>query len=343
MRNILKYLAILSLSAPLILHINSLYSQSCLQTIEAATTYYEKGQLKEAIAKCSECTANKDPLLEWKLQRILTLCYLANNQIDSAKSSAYQMLNINPIFKPNVLNDPEEFIKLMKSFTVIPKFSVGLTMAVGTNITIPKIDDIYTITTGEKEYKGLGGYQFGASTAFQINRSFAIDASVLAFSKSYSIDYSQNNWKLNMDEKLTYMNLPFRIKYLLPTKSRIRPFINTGGYTSILLYSNSSFYSVYTIDQDKNSLVNISSMQRRNPIEFGLTGGIGFSYQAGSGQLIADLQFNKSISNVVKQSARYNNQELLHTFHYIEDDFKLNNLLFSIGYHMYLNYRVLKI
>jgi outer membrane protein W len=327
----------------IIFGLNSLsIAQNCSEKIIEAQSFYDQGSFADCLSNLTECLNSEQEAERWKAYRLSAMAYLALNDAKKAKNAAYEMMTINPRYHANLVTDPRELVELIKEITIIPKFSFGLAASIGTNSTFPQIDDVYMVSDQRKTYKGRNSFQFGISSTYQINNSLGIRVAVNATTKSYKIDYGFANWESTAEEKLNYLMVPVAMTYLVNTHSRVRPFVQAGLYGGYLLNTKNSFESTYLTDGQVYSLQNVSSIDRRNRVDVGWTIGSGFIYKIEDGHLSLQVNFLKSSRNVVNPDTRYDDNDLMFSYHYLDDDFKLNNLTISIGYSVYLNYKVLK-
>jgi hypothetical protein len=320
---------------------NNSIAQDCSGKLEQAQNMYEKGQFGELISLIENCTTSPDKNEQWKTFRLLALAHLANNEHEKARDDARNLLKLNPTYKSNKLNDPSELTKLLKSIPIIPKISLGLAFSIGTNTTFPRINDVYSLAQQVKKYEGKNSFQFGISSQYQINKIFAIDATLMVSSKKYQMDYSFGNWDLNMDESLTYLNIPIEFRYYPKINFPIKPFVQVGGYLGYLIFAENDFYANYRPGSESYSLENISSLERRNRLDAGVVGAIGANYKIGAGQLFLHASYFHSMRKAVNGNERYSNNQLVYSYYYIDDDFTLSNVAVGIGYSLFINYKVL--
>lgn len=320
---------------------NVLWAQTCADKLEESAKLYEKGQFSAVVSLLQDCTNSEDKNEQWKAYRFLALAHLSNNEQESARDAARNMLKLNPTYKGSSIKDPSELIKLLSSITVIPKLSLGLALSLGTNSTMPKIKDVFMVAEQTKYYQGQNSFQFGVSSSYQINKQFAVDLTVMASSKKYKMDYSFGNWDLNMDESLTYLNVPVGFRYYSQIKFPVKPYVQLGGYAGYLLFSSTNFEANYKPSSESYSVVNLSSLDRRNRLDLGLVGTIGATYKIGAGQAFLQASYFHSMRTAVKGDERYANKQLLYSYYYIDDDFVLSNLAIGVGYSLFINYKVL--
>jgi hypothetical protein len=135
--------------------------------------------------------------------------------------------------------------------------------------------------------------------------------------------------------------LPLELKYIPKIKFPVKPYLKLGGYAGYLLFSSSNFTANYKPASESYSVVNLSSLERRNRLDAGLVGAIGATYKIGAGQAFVQASYFNSMRSAVKGDERYTNKQLLYSYYYVDDDFTLSNLAIGIGYSVFINYKVL--
>ncbi len=316
---------------------------SFAEILVKANKEYEAGNFEEAITLTTSCSIDDASTSDqWKAYRLLAMIYLANGQNDKARESAEKMLEINPTYEPSYLKDPAELIKLLKSITVIPRFSLGLALSLGTNTTFPEITKGYNLSDYTKTYTSQNSFQFGLSSSYYISRRFTIDLGVLATRKSYLIDYELSNWEIQVEEDLTYLDMPLTLKYIFFPKKRWHITLHAGAFAGFLLFAENNFNAVFTPSGKTYQLSNVNSTSRRNDWNYGIVGGIGGSYKIKEGDIFLQVNYYKSFANITNADSRYKYNELVYNYFYEDDDIILNNLTAIVGYAFYLNYKILK-
>ena len=318
------------------------FAQDCNQKIADAEVLYASGQLQNIVQLIEECTQSEDENIRWKAHRLLALVYIETNEKEKARNEAIQLLEINPTYTGSSLTDPSEFIKLLKSITIIPKLSFGITLSAGTNATQPEVLSSNFITETTKTYRGRRAIQFDFSALYQINRSWSAQFSAFYSPRVYNIEYNIVDQKHRVEETLAYLNFPLVLRFHPYLKTRIRPFVQAGAYGGFLLSANNSFYKESSNGEVISSLENINSKNRRENLDLGYTLGIGAYYRFGPGQLFIQASYYHSLAKLVKDENLYQYNRLVYGYYYLDDDFKLHNTAIGVGYSLYLNYKVLK-
>jgi len=326
---------------------DKIYAQdNCGGAIANAKALYEQGKLRDVISGLKPCLNNSLSRSElWQGYELMALSYLALNDLENARKATEDMLDINP--QPNLspLKYPKDFIDLVNSVVVIPKFSLGFSANAGINYTfVNVIGAPYLISNYTKTYTSKPGYQIGLFSGYAINRYIDIDLGLYGSYKNYSISYATNGFNVNVNEKLTYLEVPLAVKYTFGS-SKLRPYLEVGGYEGFLLSAYSDFNSTYTASNPSQKLSdnNVSSSDRLVNTNFGLLGGIGLTYKVGPGHFLINLKYCYGLTNIVKGGTnRYADENIYFKYYYLDDDISLNNLLLSVGYVYYVNYKVIR-
>lgn len=317
-------------------------SQNCSDIIQEAEILYEKGLFNNCIELLSKCDTSQDVTLQWQKHRLLAMSYLLVNNQDKAEDAARSMLKLNPEYVPNALNDPVALVRLIKSIMIIPQLSVGASFSAGSNFSLPNIRKVYSLREQEKTYRGKAGLQFGLNINYQFNQKMALDFGLLGLIKRYALDYSFDDWNLKMNEQLNYFNVPVVFKFMPSSKTNISPFVGVGLYGSVLLTSTYDFSSEYIPNGNENKLQRIPSVDSRERLDYGPILVAGLLLKKRKGAFFIQTSYSQSMVNVGKGNNRYDfGNELLTSYYYLEDDFRLQNIALTVGYLFYFNYKVL--
>ncbi|MBI1307419.1 MAG: outer membrane beta-barrel protein [Bacteroidetes bacterium] len=313
--------------------------------VERAGLLYDQGKLQECLTLCR--TVNLDSAdvgAQWKVNRLMAIVFLANQQNDSAKKYAEKMLDINPTYTPSYLKDPTDLIKLLGTIEVIPKFSLGGAVSLGSTTTFPIIKTGYVISDYTKTYQSKNSFQFGLSGEYLLKSKLGLNLSLLASQKSFQINYDFDNWKNQAQEKLTYIDLPVAVSYYLRSNRKVKVYFQGGIFGGCLLFSNNNFTSEYLPDHSISEYHGLDATNRRYRLNFGMVGGAGVSIlgKKKKGHVFLQASYFHSFAPLVKSDTRYKYSELLYSHFYVDDDFKLDNLSVCIGYSFHLNYKVLR-
>lgn len=320
---------------------SSLKAQSCLENLYTANKLLDAGNTNGCLSLVLQCSnKNNDESIRWQAYRLMSIAYLLKGNTDSSKIASENMLDINPTYQPNLLKDPKEFINQLKSIVIIPKFTFGMAVSLGTNTTFVDIINGYVVSDYNKTYTTRSSFQFGTNIGFYLTPKLALDMGLLATRKSYYINYKFSNWKVGINERLTYLDVPLTMKYILRPQKRLRFFVQGGIFGGYLLYSSNDFKSKYTNQEQEYNLTKLNSLDRRTRFNLGITGGLGAYFNLNTGFVSLQANYYHSFSNITNTNKRYDYTEQIYTYYYVDDDIILHNLAVSVGYSHNLNYKV---
>lgn len=313
----------------------------CNNYLDRASLMYREGKFVEAITTLKGCApADANEVNKWKVSRLLCQCYLGLNDMAAAKASAEDMLDKNPLYKPSLIEDSKEFVNLIKSVSVVPRFSLSLSFAAGLNISFPKVINSYTISDYTKKYMNGKAQQIGIFAGYNINKRLGFSAGVHYIVNNYSLEYSLLNWNIKYSESLNYIQTHLFARYQLKAKGDFKVFVQAGGWSGFLIQSKYSISRADSTAIPESELLRIDATSIRNNKIFGVLGGLGISYKLGEGHVFAEMNYQNSFSKINDSEKRIDNQNLIYKYYFIDDDLRINNLTFSIGYTFYLNYFV---
>ncbi len=317
---------------------------ACSEEIINISKLYEKGNTQACAQACQTLLENQTlpTQCKWQAYRLLALAKLAEGDKPAAKKATESMLELNPTYKGSTLKDPADFHSLIQSISVIPKFSLGLAVAMGANFTYPRVSESYRLANYNKEYHNKNGYQLGISIAYFLAENSSLEINLLNTQKSYYLNYEMPNWKFEYTEMLNYLEFPVYFRQHFNKRSKLKPYLQGGAYVGTLIYSENSFSAYFEPEQINYSLEKTDSKNRRNMLSAGLSIGSGLSYKIKSGYLTLQVNYFHALTGITNEANRYNYPDLQTHYYYLDDQLFLNNLSLSIGFSYPINYKVIK-
>lgn len=325
----------------LLLCSSCLYGQTCLDNIYNANKLLEEGDADACISLILPCSYDTtDESFRWQTYKLMALAYWLKGNTDSSLLYTEKMLVINPTYRPNALKDLQEFINQLNSVAIIPRFTMGLTIAPGSNIIFSESRKSYVLSDYSKTYSNLSSFQFGANVGYYLNSKLKVEAAILATEKKYNINYRFSDWKIQVAERLTYIDFPITANYFFGKRAKTKFSLQGGLFGGYLLYDANDFKSSLEKDNKNYELINANALERRNRFNYGLTAGLGVNFKVKTGQVSLLANYFYSIPKINKESKRYDYAQQIYTYYYIDDDIVLHNLALSIAYQYNLNYKV---
>jgi len=334
MKTILQLIILLVVS----LHVHA--QETCTEKLYRASILYEKGQIDEAINIAVQCTNEQNISERWQAYRLLALCQIVNQKNNDARKFVQKMMEINPTYQASKTKDPLELTQMIKSFKIIPKFTAGLALNVGGNITLPNLKGTFNGADYQKKYTANNSWQMGVSLGYNLNEIISINSGLLVSNKKFSINYSVEQWDISIKENITYMNIPLYAKFTSLPINKFSGFIDVGGYVGRLVNANTDFIRSTTSILGNFSNINLSSENRRNRLDYGFLYGIGAMYNLGKVNLALDVRYYLSYANITNTENRYNTEELFYNYYFIDDDLQLDNLAISFSVNYNINYKI---
>jgi hypothetical protein len=328
--------------------INLLLAQSdnCLTRAQQA---YTEGHLQEVKSILNECLGGLGRKEE-KLQALyyITLANLYLNEKEAAKESLIQLLRTDPEY--TFESAPIEFKNFHAEFRVKPYLIMGLRAGGNFSRVRPlKTFSVDNASQGNGAYKMELGYQVGTNFNVYLNRRFEI---------GLEIWYRNLNFQFNNDNLLGFVNLtytenqalleiPLLFKFNFGDnynfgkdrrylKNRLNPYIFLGGSVSNLLSAKSTANRRDQTSGESTPLsieatdIDMADLRRR--LNYNAVGGLGIEYKRGRNIFALEVRYNYNLQNIVKPENRYDNNELIFKYGYVDNDMLLNNLSVNIAY-----------
>ena len=316
---------------------DSIIENRCVQLLRDAEKTYEAGRINVIEEMLLPCIQNKGFTKFEKLQayRLIILSKLFDNRDEDANAYFLELIKTDPEYQPNSVTDPSEFINLFNSYRTRQVYALGF--KAGMNVTKPSSYEPYGVNNTEAntgEYKGQLNFQFGISADFFLNKKFSVGTDLLLSFKKYQytntlLDYSE----LTLKETQMWLELPVVLKYTMGQK-KLRYYLQGGGAVSMILNSTADITRKDVSTQSNQAIgPAVNTRDLRNMFNYSLVAGGGLRYKAGYGYLVLDVKYMHGLNNISNSDNKYNNSDLVYKYGYIDNNFTLNSLMFSVGYY----------
>lgn len=317
-----------------------IWAQSaCELTLTKAQEEFDAGRFHVVPVMLEECLA-KNQNREWEQRAYLLLAetYLLLENPSKADESYLKVLQANPEFVTDETRDPIDLVYLSKKFTSTPIFSFSGKFGLNTSMIkiIHDVDIDGHADQGKEEYTLKAGFQaaVGIDYHYTENLGAAVELNYVSTSFGYQSSLFEENTSELLDRQ-TWIMVPLLVKYSM-SKGQFRPY-GYIGYSFNLLLSNKS--SV-VIDGDNES-PEFNFKENRNAFTQSFLIGGGLKYKWGLRYFFADARLGLGLRNLAKPT----NRNFLDsgTFSYVDDDFRMHNVFFNVGYiHPFYKARKLK-
>ena len=315
----------------------------CSVKLQEGEASFEDGLLSNSITVLEECIKiggfNKEERV--RAYRLLTIIYLYQNQDEKASENMHDLLRINPEYKVKP-NDPAEFVELYKQYRIRPYLIVG--GGAGTNFPLMNVTTLYSTdnpTIQSMLYNSLLGFQVGLNFSRPLTNKIEITFNPNFVSHRYRFealyfDYAQ----LVAVESQLRVDLSVFVKYNFRNKYNFnlvgfKPYLYIGATPHILLSSSLNPQRSDLIRGEVRRSVEgkaIAMKDLRNSITASGLVGVGVEYKIGLGHLYADIRYHYAFMSMIKNANRFNLQEEIARYGFVDNDYKMGAMMFSLGY-----------
>lgn len=325
-----------------------LFAQSsCVQSLDKAKSFFAEGHLYEIPQMLDECL-KRGFTREQKVQayHLLSMTYLYLDRHEEAEKAYMQLLELEPEFDVENDNDKIEIVYLDSKFKTTPIFT--FTGRAGLNRTMPFVIIDYPLDNDDPEqYKNKTGFWFGPGLDFSIDNNWKIGAEILYRKTNFfyeSLRFGEDNVKVTHHQN--WASLPVSVKYVRKT-GPVHSYVYGGVMFDWMMVSSLDLEFVDIWVNESNiveglapSRETLKSTDMMNRTSLNLIGGIGAKYRIDYYYVFFELRFIGGLKNLVREGNRYSIEkdpylyDLKSVFEYIyvDDDYRLNNFGFSIGF-----------
>jgi hypothetical protein len=153
-----------------------------------------------------------------------------------------------------------------------------------------------------------------------------------------AVDTLSSIGSISFIEKHSWLRIPVNLTYDFNIFPKLSTYVRVGGSVGYLLTSTSTYTRSYTSSSllasatgpEENIILN------RNSWNYWVSGGLGFKYQIAMGNVFLDVRYNYGLRNITDETARYSNQTLMYKYYYLDDNFIMDDLAFTLGFTRYL-------
>ncbi len=310
-------------------------SKSCAEKLKMAQNAYDNGLLEQIPHLLTKCINNLNKTQRIEAYRVLILSYLFNNQAGLADEYMEKLLKFDPLFIPFTY-DPIEFGKLYDSYRTEPIYSIGALL--GGAITFPDIADIYTAfntSNNITKYRILPSFSFSLFFNKYISDQIKLNLTINLQQNRYTA--IQKPFPFNQTEisdNLIYIGLGLAGIYELGNlkTNLLKPYVRLGIQPINLVSANANATRIYT-DESKPTITDqgIPISNIRNRYNLSIFSSIGIKYRTGKSWIFADLAYNRNLFLSNNSNKRFQNNELLFKYFYIDNNFYLQNINLMFG------------
>lgn len=303
--------------------------------------------------------------------QLLTESFLFRNEIDEATVSFENILRKNPLFVADTSDPNNSYDLIYLSRTYNRKPIISLFLNAGVNYSKLEILQNYNTDNNQLRAEDYNQFTLGYNAALGLEvpvwrdftlvfeTQFAMRSYMLydtAFISSNLLNPRQANYSyslLQFTENQYYIDFPLMLRYeqYFKQSSKIIPYLYAGLKPSLLFSAD-----LVNIQRNTNretqgggavvggeTVLPISGLGIQSKDEYGnqslrnvfnlaLVLGAGAKLRIGSDFLVVELRYNRFLFNSVNTENRYSNRDLIYQYQHVDNDFRMDNFSFSIGF-----------
>ena len=314
--------------------------QTCQQQLGEATTAYYNGQLREVVQLLESCV-NSNGLT--KHDQIDALKLLANthillNQDSEADMYMAKFLSLHPTYELRD-DDLAEFRSLYDSYDVRTKYTFGFSVgALIPDYIIMRHQSYSGQTVEPSDFDEIPGISIGVTGEYSFYKNFFLNGSILYSQRSFKqreeiMEYQE----VSSYERDYYLDVPFQIRYVFNT-GKVKPFAGGGYALHYLIHSKGDIDHV-PLAPDFPMVIGVpelvdnydlTGLRRRFTHNWVVSAGIMIDFKHSLLELRGTYQIG--LNNLIDKQSTHTNRELVETYAYIPDDYRVNSLVISLVY-----------
>lgn len=324
-------------------------SEECVFKLQEAEELYNDGlpeNIPEILDSCIRSGFTKDERLQ--AYKLIILSYLFDDDQEEAEQQMYQFLKRYPEYEITPA-DPADFVFLFNSYNALPLNSVSVT--IGTCFSFISIMERYgTINLNADTKPGytLGGLPLRVGASYNRYLVNHLDLNVEVLYSSFKFEFYNNNYtafnnevfgQIAYDETQNHIELPLSLTYDFEIGS-FRPYVRLGAAASFMVNAKSNVTFTYTEgSHDLRESPTLVITDNRNAFNYWALAGGGIKYKIPKGFFMLDVRMNIGLNNQLKSGRRYKSEadnyaqnDVNWNYFYTDDDFRMNNLIVSVGF-----------
>jgi len=312
-------------------------STTCAENLKAAQSLFDKGQVAQVPSMLRDCMKSgfkrEEELAAFKL---LIQSFLFEDRIDQADSAMMSFLKKNPEYQLSP-TDHSSFVYLFNTFNVKPV--VQLSFHFGTNMPfLTFIDDISLASEpmGTKYSSTALNLFTSLEAKFAIGKKIELNVEGCFSQVRFdNVEEFMDFGFINYTEKQSRIEIPLTATYNLVKIGKFTPYVRAGCGAAFDLKSSAKakVAPVDPMNQETVTGPDILRNKSRIFIDLFAQTGAGIKYKTNGGFINLEVRSNFGFLNqAVRDESTDDYQTLSNRYYYIDDNFNLNNLNFSIGY-----------
>lgn len=315
-------------------------AQTCQQKLGEATRAYHNGQLREVVLILEHCITTKELDKQDKIAalKLMVNANLLLNLEGEADRYLQEFLTLNPTYELRD-DDLAEFKSLYASYDVRTKYTFGFSVGVLISDYIIMRHQSYSGQTVEPlDYDEIPGISIGFTGEYSFYKNFFINASILYSQRSFKQrEEIMGYQEVSSYERDKYLDIPIQLRYVFNI-GKIKPVIG-GGYSLHYLIQSIGDIDHVPLAPDFPSIIGVPELvdnydlidlRRRFSNNWVISAGLIIDFRHSLLEVRGSYEIG--LNNQIDKENTHTNRELVETYAYIPDDYRVNTLVISISF-----------
>lgn len=312
-------------------------STTCAENLKTAQSLFDKGQVDQVPSMLRDCMKSgfkrEEELAAYKL---LIQSFLFEDKVEQADSAMMAFLKENPEYQLSP-TDHSSFVYLFNTYNVRPV--VQFTLHLGTNMPFLTFIEDKTLAS---EPKGTRYSSTALNLFTSLEAKFAIGKKLelniegcFSQSKFNNLEEFMGFGLIDYTETQSRIEIPVTATYNIAKVGKITPYIRAGGGAALDLKSSAKAKVIPNDPMNQETVTgpDIARNKSRIFMDIFAQAGAGIKYKTNGGFINLEFRSNFGFLNqAVRDVSTDDYQTLRSRYYYLDDDFNLNNLNFSLGY-----------
>lgn len=330
----------------------------CPIALQRAREAYKAGRLEEVVNRLEYCAADESTSrpLRREMLSLLQEVYLYLDEEEKAEAAHLRLLRLDPFFRHKV--EVPEVRYLMDRFETYPFFTYSLAVG-GYLFSRPLIDQRFRafpdLQLNSVSYKRQKDDLYGWTVNLDVsinplpsNLEIATGIGISNIYLRHTLDLANARpsvgdpapAQFSFLERQRWTQIPFLLKFNAVAPSRIVrskfiPYLYAGGASEFLIKQTAQAIGPeidFAGEENDRSASEISIADQRNRFNFAFMAGAGGKVRFKRSFILLEVRYQRLLNKMVSDSNRFNNEELLQTYNYVDNDYRIHSLGVQVGY-----------
>lgn len=288
-----------------------------------ARAWQLRGRPDRAVAILEPMLADKrNESLHWMALRQYTAALASSGADSAAQSQAKAMLQLNPAFKPDQLNDPPAFADLFSRYSAVP--ATSFYQAAGIGLSHVQVIRSFRPADYTKNYRPAAAYSFSAGLSHRLSKNLGLETALMYQNSGFNHAYAIAEWnQIEIRERLDLLALPVALRLQTNTFNRRRYFLRAGVTPALTLDVRTDYTRTFSAAAvQSTAITGVRNTGRREAFQLAWHTGIGVQQESRHGRYGLQISANYWQTPWVNGAKRFDAPDLSYAYFHYDDDLR---------------------